>query len=210
MNTKLKTIGVATLFCFAGAWGASASVVSLNDLGYFDGNGCNIKKDEVTLPDDFVPGDFDSTSDKTTCSFKLSDVILKFDDYDDSDTPGSTVVNPKYAGFETDAITISFSEEFSAGTFKYDPQGDDPIGISGMYFKGANGYQIYEFSEVYYGGAMEFGWGIEGGSNLSNFVLFNTDDDPGDFVVPVPAGLPLILTGLGVMGVLRARERKQA
>jgi hypothetical protein len=35
-------------------------------------------------------------------------------------------------------------------------------------------------------------------------------DDPGDFVVPLPAGLPLVLTGLGVMGVLRARKRKQA
>ena len=48
------------------------------------------------------------------------------------------------------------------------------------------------------------------GAGLSNTEEFGRVDDPPGGVIPVPAGLPLLISALGVFGIVRSRKRKSA
>jgi hypothetical protein len=49
------------------------------------------------------------------------------------------------------------------------------------------------------------------GDAVSHISLFGgTNDDPGVGIIPLPAGLPLLLSALGLGGLLRLRQRKAA
>lgn len=48
------------------------------------------------------------------------------------------------------------------------------------------------------------------GPGLPHFTWYKAKQDPPRGVIPVPAGLPLLLLAMGVFGIVRARKRKAA
>lgn len=189
-------------FVMAGAERSEA--VTLDFVDKFDGNGCSGSATEV------APGLVQGDIETGECTYDLSEAILKFDDFDDSDTAGNIIKNSEYSSFDPGWIDFGFTSDFYAGDLSYKPEGDKKIGMTAVYFKSGSHYYLYEFSEVFFGSdTLTFSWATDT-FNLSNAVFFNFEDDGGDFDVPVPAGLPLVLSGLGLFGLMRARKRKQA
>lgn len=201
----LNQLAAAALAMVLGT-AATAATLEYSYVGEFRGNGCTgggngngNGNNEPTYPENFVPGGF---SGSDACSFNDSYVILKYDDFDDSDTAGSTVSNPGFM-FDPDWITISFDDDYKNGTWSYDPLGL-PVGITGAYFKGGNSYFVYAFNMPYYGGdGMTFDWST-GNANLSNAVFFNSTKDMQ--VIPLPAAGWLLLAGIGGLAAFRRRK----
>lgn len=144
-------------------------------------------------------------------------VLGDFVGWNAADGDGDLINNLTGAQASTDFVNL-----FTGNTFDKDADRNfiDGGGVSGaMFFSSA------EFLLIKIGKSPNVGliWNTGGannkftfsatkgtGSGLSGIEEFGDNDFPPGGIIPVPAGLPLLLSAMGVFAIVRARKRKAA
>jgi hypothetical protein len=212
MKLDKKILGAALAFGMAGG-GASASTLSPTGgadtcvesnftfytqcSGYYDGNDSN------QIPG--LQGLFGSDW------MELAKLDIPDEFLDDAER----IPNPAYALTPYSDGILEISGPGESGTWSVSGWGD--ITQAMAVIKAGNSFSAYLLDMSFTGGDWDT-LGVEpvgSGSTpgLSHFTLYKVvnDDPDGDLnVVPLPAGLPLLVAGLGALGVLRMKKRKAA
>lgn len=199
MNKLLKLFSVSAVAVIGFVGVASAATFEfVEEIG---GNECG--------GPDFPLGSFGGNQNGI-CQYDGSQYIVKYDYDDDDDTWGITEFNEDLFGPEEDFGGIEISFVDGSWQWVYNADADDP-GITAFAAKGSNAFNIHAIDgDGAYTGTDPIAFTFpEGNSHITFFDTLG-EDPPGEFVIPVPAGLPLVLTGLGVMGALRLKKRKKA
>jgi hypothetical protein len=146
--------------------------------------------------ENFVSGTGDSV-----CNVNDSPWIVKYENTGD----GWTIDEFNTAFGDASAFGGIRIEETDAGwTWSYDNDGDDP-GITAFAAKGSNAHNLYVWDEPggFFGGETISFLFPQGASNITFF-----DRADGDMnVIPLPAGVWLLLGGLGGLAAFRRRNR---
>ena len=146
---------------------------------------------------------FKSGGGDTVCNVDSSPWIVKYE-FNENTSGWDLAEFNSYFGSSSDFGGISIVDE-GGGTWSwaYNNDGNDP-GITAFAAKGSKAHNLYEWdgAGAFAGGGKVYFEFPQGNSNITFF------DSVG--VVPLPAGLPLLLSALGLGGLLRLRQRKAA
>lgn len=197
--THVTTLALAATISAVLATGASAALIGVGG----DGNDCGAQDDA------FVVGSIDDTPDPgigapyyfgdcaTTAAYGSSPWIIKYDEFEDSDTAGEIFINALFPTIDGSEFQITFSTDFSAGTWTYTPGPGDPV-VTAVAAKGGPSYNFYYDAD----GFTTFEFATPGGQNLSHITFFDTDAAP----IPLPAAGWLLIAGVGGLAALRRRR----
>jgi hypothetical protein len=211
MKLDKKILGAALAFGMAGG-GASAATFNA-----FDGSTSSYA---LTCTDCTIKA-FDDTSNSANDGLAGVLSALTGDAFGPiNGSPASR--DPSLTGEDDEidfltAIAALFGDTYVSGSYAKDDDGGN--GASGFNdVTVTSGDWILWKTAAYAGVARVTGIGststfsFSGSNELSHFAKISVSNDPdGDLnVVPLPAGLPLLVAGLGALGVLRAKKRKAA
>lgn len=141
--------------------------------------------------------------------------------FEDCKSPDEYGASPIIAKFDADGTTSEFNSLFgsvdgsefdvsiSGDTVEwtYTPGTDDPI-ITVVTLKYGPMFDVW-----YADGASILSgmFSTADGKDISHVSFYDSDgDDPGGFEIPVPASLPLLLAGLGGLGVMSRRKTRKS
>lgn len=209
---NIKTILGASALALTLPSMASAAIVSVNDVLSSDGDAAAIISAPASVEDDTTTNTaqqgFNEKQNVTVTtafnydggSLTVGDVVDSHMIFLNSDGNGGLTHNGVEWTFSGNIIGVMLD----AGGLD-EAASNDEFGAMGTLYPGAFGAR-----------------GLEGNDSVSiagNVLTVNMRvTEPGDWIrviteaspVPVPAGLPLVLTGLGVFGFMRNRKRKAA
>ena len=143
------------------------------------------------------------------CAYNRSPIIAKFNTPFAFNNSQQTELNTAaFPGLQASWFTLTGT------TWKYDPQGAGP-GITAFVAKAGNDFFVYTMNGgAYFGGSQVFTFGTPLNNQglpreLSHISFYDstTRPNPDASVVPVPAALPLMLSGLVGFGLLVRRRR---
>jgi len=206
---QFKLLAISAFFTsVAIAGGASAATISSQQ--YF---GVDIDRNDCA-------GEFGSNFESCVDPVYQSPIIAKYEAPNEGLEGGDWEFNTSIDGWGTVTVgmfTFEFDdEEGTSGNWYYDPgECADCPAITSYVVKGGNGLGFVHYytdpQEPILSGAWDLSeWDLSlFGANValgfSHISFYDTDADCcGE--VPLPAGLPLVLTGLGVLGYIRRRS----
>ena len=205
-------------------FGAGATDSFLNafgfDIGEYSLNGANGNYSDDNVEFDFAIGGItgDPNTDDTSGGSGDLPTFNELGDFGAGTSTGSTLIAE---GSATDGLDVgemmTFTVQLLTGT-------DDALDVADAFENGFFADPAEIFAMMRFKGVLGGDNEPNGGSDKLLFVSSGgemtcppgTVGDypdcfpPGDLVVPLPAGLPLVLTGIGVFGYMRARKRKSA
>jgi len=195
----MKTFMQAALFAVSGLGLAFASTPS--QAATFQ-----LTAEDVSPPNSAQGGNycanFSSGSGDSVCNVNKSPWIVKYE-FNENTSGWDLAEFNSYFGSSSDFGGISISDE-GGGTWSwtYNNDGNDP-GITAFAAKGSNAHNLYEWdgTGAFAGGSKVSFKFPQGNSNITFF------DSVG--VIPLPAGLPLLLSALGLGGLLRLRQKRK-
>lgn len=178
---------------------AQAATVTFTNAGTFGGNDCS--------------GNFGQGF--ANCAYNGSPIIAKFN-YNENGTPGQVELNTAvFPGLQASWFTINAANR----TWVYNPTPAGP-GITAFVAKASNEYILYTVNGgPYFGGTQVFSFNTPLNNQghprgLSHISFYDTRGSigptPDATVIPVPAALPLMLSGLVGFGLLARRRRSAA